>query len=282
MTACANATPPSMLMALTPGRWCDSRLTEALASGERFPVFCYGSNGIEQMRDRCRNGGLTSCRARLPDASRVFGGWSERWAGAVASVQPLAGHEVRGSVVDLDSAEIELLDSFEATNPDAPYVRTGAVYHRQDVVVLVQREAGGPEVAAVALVYVKVDASWRGPPSQRYVDACVRNVLQFWDGSEVEVRDERGNLRDGPGGGGGSGGGGSSSSSSSSGGASSLAPLASPPAGSAPGGEGKGKGKRVALGGGGDAVTHFDADASQTVRALAEAWEPSGNLLGAL
>ncbi|EOD29048.1 hypothetical protein EMIHUDRAFT_234282 [Emiliania huxleyi CCMP1516] len=176
-----------MLMALTPGRWCDSRLTEALASGERFPVFCYGSNGIEQMRDRCRNGGLTSCRARLPDASRVFGGWSERWAGAVASVQPLAGHEVRGSVVDLDSAEIELLDSFEATNPDAPYGRTGAVYHRQDVVVLVQREAGGPEVAAVALVYVKVDASWRGPPSQRYVDACVRNVLQFWDGSEVET-----------------------------------------------------------------------------------------------
>ena len=117
-----------MLMALTPGRWCDSRLTEALASGERFPVFCYGSNGIEQMRDRCRNGGLTSCRARLPDASRVFGGWSERWAGAVASVQPLTGHEVRGSVVDLDSAEIELLDSFEATNPDAPFTQSQKAY----------------------------------------------------------------------------------------------------------------------------------------------------------
>ena len=44
----------------------------------------------------------------------------------------------------------------------------------QDVVVLVEGEGGGPEVAVVALIYVKVDCTWQGPPSQIYYDACVR------------------------------------------------------------------------------------------------------------
>ena len=126
----ARAPREAMLIA---GAWCDTRLTADMAPGTRFPVFCYGSNGIEQMRDRCRSDGLTARCARLPDASRVFGGWSKRWDGAVASVQPLAGHEVLGSVVDLDLSEIILLDHFEAPNPDRPYSADapGAVYHRQ-------------------------------------------------------------------------------------------------------------------------------------------------------
>ena len=105
-------------------------------------------------------------------------------------------------VVDLDLSEIILLDHFEAPNPDRPYSADapGAVYHRQDVVVLVEGEGGGAEVAVAALMYIKVDCTWRGPPSQRYLDSCMRNVAQFWDGGEIEVRDEHGNLRQGPGG----------------------------------------------------------------------------------
>ena len=268
---------------LIAGAWCDSKLTADMAEGTRFPVFCYGSNGIEQMRDRCRNDRLMARRARLPDASRVFGGWSERWDGAVASVQPLAGHEVQGSVVDLDLSEIILLDHFEAPNPDRPYSADapGAVYHRQDVVVLVEGEGGGAEVAVAALMYIKVDCTWRGPPSQRYLDSCVRNVAQFWDGGEIEVRDEHGNLRQGPGGEGPSGGG-ASGAGGGGGAGGSTAAAAVPPAATASGSSGqgagvssKGKGKAVMTSAGdddGDGVTHFDAAASKTVQTLVEAF----------
>jgi len=253
---------------LVAGAWCDTKLTADMAEGTRFPVFCYGSNGIEQMRDRCRNDGLSARRARLPDASRVFGGWSQRWDGAVASVHPLVGHEVLGSVVDLDLSEIILLDHFEAPNPELPYSADapGAVYHRQDVVVLVEGEGGGAEVAVVALMYVKVDCTWQGPPSQRYYDACVRNVVQFWDGSEVAVRDTHGNLREGPSGGGSSGAAGGSTGAADV----PLAAIASASAGAVS--KGKGKGKATVTSAGDGDVTHFDGTASKTVQTLVEAF----------
>jgi gamma-glutamylcyclotransferase len=69
-----------------------------------------GSNGIEQMRERCENAKLKALKARLPDAARVFGGYSSRWDGAVASVVPLAGHDVLGSVVFLSQPELEARD----------------------------------------------------------------------------------------------------------------------------------------------------------------------------
>ena len=264
---------------LIAGAWCETKLTADMAKGTRFPVFCYGSNGIEQMRDRCRNDALTARRARLPDASRVFGGWSERWDGAVASVQPLADHEVRGSVVDLDLSEIILLDHFEAPNPDRPYsaAAPGAVYHRQDVVVLVEGEGGAAEVAVAALMYVKVDCTWRGPPSQRYLDSCVRNVAQFWDGGEIAVRDEHGNLRQGPGGEGSSGGGASGAGAGAGGSTAAVAvppaAIASASAGQGEGVGGKGKGKAVMTSADdNDGVTHFDATASKTVQTLVEAF----------
>ena len=263
---------------LIAGAWCETKLTADMAKGTRFPVFCYGSNGIEQMRDRCRNDALTARRARLPDASRVFGGWSERWDGAVASVQPLADHEVRGSVVDLDLSEIILLDHFEAPNPDRPYsaAAPGAVYHRQDVVVLVEGEGGAAEVAVAALMYVKVDCTWRGPPSQRYLDSCVRNVAQFWDGGEIAVRDEHGNLRQGPDGEGSSGGGASGAGAGAGGSTAAVAvppaAIASASAGQGEGVGGKGKGKAVMTSADdNDGVTHFDATASKTVQTLVEA-----------
>jgi uncharacterized membrane protein YgcG len=287
----ARAHSCGMLIA---GAWCDTKLTADMAEGTRLPVFCYGSNGIEQMRDRCRNDALTARRARLPDASRVFGGWSERWGGAVASVKPLADHEVQGSVVDLDLSEIILLDHFEAPNPDRPYSADapGAVYHRQDVVVLVEGESGAAEVAVAAMMYIKVDCTWRGPPSQRYLDSCARNVAQFWDGGEIAVRDEHGNLRQrpggegpsgggaGPSGGGASGAGGDAGGDAGGGGGGSTAAAAVPPAAiaSASAGQGeivgrKGKGKAaVSSAGDHDGVTHFDAAASKTVQALVEAF----------
>jgi hypothetical protein len=92
----------------------------------------------------------------------------------------------------------QLLDGFEAVkSADEPYATDGAVYRRQDVVLLAQSAEAEPEAPLCAVMYVKVALEWRGPPSQRYVDACVRNVAQFWTPALVEVRDVDGQLREG-------------------------------------------------------------------------------------
>ena len=62
-------------------------------------VFCFGSNGIEQLRERCKNPKLEAQKACLPGYSRIFAGTNARWNGAVASITEVEGYEVRGSVV---------------------------------------------------------------------------------------------------------------------------------------------------------------------------------------
>lgn len=80
-------------------------------------------------------------------------------------------------------------------NPDEPYEATGADeddgYRRQDVVLLSGEHADEP---LEAVCYVMVHMPWRGPPSERYLEACRRNVGQFWPTAAVEVRDGRGEL----------------------------------------------------------------------------------------
>jgi len=61
------------------------------------PVFGYGSNNIEQLRERCLATGrssaaIPSSKALLPDHERIFCGSSPRWDGAsVASVRKTKG-----------------------------------------------------------------------------------------------------------------------------------------------------------------------------------------------
>lgn len=67
---------------------CDSMpfMQPAEASDDHSPasapavtlVFSYGSNGIVQLRDRCRNPDLQSSPAILPNFVRVFAGYSRR------------------------------------------------------------------------------------------------------------------------------------------------------------------------------------------------------------
>ena len=230
--------------AMQPG-WRDTRMTQGTPGPH--PVFCYGSNGIEQMRERCRNPRLTAYAARLPGSVLVFGSWSERWEGAVASVQPLPNHEVLGSVVDLSAEELHLLDGFECVkSAEEPYAVDGGMYHRQDVVVLARRGGEAVEAALAAVMYVMINPEWKGPPSERYVAACMRNIGQFWQ-AQLSVRDALGQLRGAPE----CGGCGASSSSAAGSSSSAAGPSSSA---DEP-----------------DGVTHFDAVASGTVQTLVEA-----------
>lgn len=147
---------------------------------------------MAQLRERVHNPRLASTSATLPDAERVFGGWSDRWGGAVASIIPsFTGRAVLGSVVMLSDSELELLDGFEGCDPADVYGR-GGVYRRQDV------EVRSGEDTRCAVAYVKNSLEWRGPPSEAYLAACRTHLLDVWDAeaAAVEIRDGTGELRE--------------------------------------------------------------------------------------
>jgi gamma-glutamylcyclotransferase (GGCT)/AIG2-like uncharacterized protein YtfP len=147
-------------------------------------VFCYGSNNVEQMRERCENPSLTAARASLPDYARVFAGKSGKWKGAVASVIQMPKVAVYGSVVRLYESEIELLDEYEGVDSTDPTSPDG-VYRREWVAAVVD----GKQEECIA--YLKNDLTWICPPSEAYLRACKLNIEQFWPepgGVTVNVR----------------------------------------------------------------------------------------------
>jgi len=173
--------------------WPDTRRT--LTEPGPHAVFSYGCNGLEALRERCRNPSIQAVAAELRGAARIFGGYSERWGGAVASVMEQPGAILYGNVAFLGTEELALLDGFEATHPADPYSSQG-VYRRQDVTVHVGNPhgSGGRPTPSPAMLYIRTDTAWVGPPSQAYLDACALNVLGFWDDERaiIQVLNDKG------------------------------------------------------------------------------------------
>lgn len=117
--------------------------------------FAYGSNlDRAQMRTRCPNA-TVEARATLPGHTLVFGGYSRRWGGAVASLQRVRGAHVEGLLYRLTPGDLRALDAFE-----------GHPFAYQRATRLVTDRAGQRRRA---LVYLQPEArfeSW--PPATRY------------------------------------------------------------------------------------------------------------------
>ena len=162
-------------------------------------VFSYGSNGIQQLRQRLKNPKLQFKPAILPNSLRIFCGASKNWeGGGVASIVPMPGWEVKGNIVQLSDEELRLLDRFEGASRQDPYDATPAKgYHRQDVHVLCEIDRQIQTIDAV--LYVKNNPHWIRLPSNAYLAACQKNIDVFWPTERVEVRDWRGLLRGGTG-----------------------------------------------------------------------------------
>ena len=159
-------------------------------------VFSYGSNGLQQMRQRLKNPALQFKPAILPNSLRIFCGASKSWeGGGVASIVPMPGWEVKGNLAYLSDDELRLLDRFEGTLRDEPYAATTRGYRRQDVHVLCEVDQQIQTVEAI--VYIKNDPRWTRAPSDAYLAACQKNIDIFWPMERVEVRDSRGLLRGG-------------------------------------------------------------------------------------
>lgn len=156
------------------------------AENGAIAVFCYGSNGIQQMRERCENEKLIANRAHLPEYARVFAGNSSRWKGAVSSIIPLAGTTVFGSVVMVNEEELDKLDPYEGVDSRDPTSKRG-VYRREQVEVEVD------DGTLPCIVYIKNQLHWQGPPSDGYLRACKKNIEQYWsEDGNVAVTVRRG------------------------------------------------------------------------------------------
>jgi len=130
-------------------------------------IFAFGSNlDFRQMLTRCPRARLVG-KADLRNYRLAFAGYSHGWGGAVATVEPAAGHRTPGLLFAVGPADLATLDRYEG-HP--------GVYRR--VRGVVRDERGRP-----------VDASWyvlegrpAGAPSERYA-AQIRRAWRLcgWD-----------------------------------------------------------------------------------------------------
>ncbi len=127
--------------------------------------FAYGSDlDRKQLAERfpgCR----TRFTASLPNYRLVFVGWSRRWRGGVASIQPSRGDKVMGGIYELPDNDLPRLDGQEGY-PDV----------NDRVKVTVFRDTGDP-VEAITYIYKKQPEE--NKPSAEYL-ALLRQGYLDW------------------------------------------------------------------------------------------------------
>ena len=143
----------------------------ASQQAKRIAVFCYGSNGIEQVRSRCKNVSIQSEAARLPGWRRVFAGKSKKWdGGGVASIlrvdtpsSSCADEDtIFGSVVWLTPTELEMLDAHEGCyEPRVQDVSVNRYYRaRVNICLGTGNAADAAETTTEGEVYVRTSHEW--------------------------------------------------------------------------------------------------------------------------
>jgi hypothetical protein len=129
-------------------------------------VFCYGSNGLKQLRRRVQHKGPWESRpAILQNYALIFSANTKGWNGAIASIWPDDNSKVYGIVVKMNTAEIALLDQYEGTHLEDSYI--------QDTVRPVDALTGEKYMA---MAYVNQDIEFIAPPSIAYLKAIEENL----------------------------------------------------------------------------------------------------------
>jgi len=93
---------------------------------------------------------------------------------------------VFGSIVYLSKNEMYLLDSFEGTRRSNPHSTNPDVnmYRREEVETFVYKK-DGTAIQLNSIAYIMNDTKWVKQPSLKYMQACKRNIDQFWNQGET-------------------------------------------------------------------------------------------------
>lgn len=145
----------------------ESAAVQSGAGGPRKKwVFCYGSNGLKQLRRRVNHKGPWESRpAILEKYALIFSATTKSWKGAIASIWPDDKSKVYGMVVKMNAVEIALLDRYEGTHLEDWYVQD--TVHPIDALT---------KERYTAMAYVNQDIEFIEPPSIAYLKAIEENL----------------------------------------------------------------------------------------------------------
>lgn len=135
-------------------------------SGGVFYYFAYASN---LLRQRMMVTGFKSmkfeCIARIDNYRLTFGYKSNKWAGAVATIESSQGDHVWGAVWSIDESELTLLDDQEGVNK--------GIYERLEVAAV---DCSNKVIKCKSYRLLKTGPS-DNKPSCHYLDVILRGAI---------------------------------------------------------------------------------------------------------
>jgi gamma-glutamylcyclotransferase len=127
--------------------------------------FAYASNlNKKQMKERCPAARPVSM-VTLHHYRLAFSGWSRKWRGGMATIQPFRGEKVTGAIYELSEGDMKRLDKYE----DCP-----ASYSRINVGV---NDDFGGLIEAVS--YIRTGRADEASPSREYL-AVIQQGYRDW------------------------------------------------------------------------------------------------------
>jgi len=142
---------------------------------QKFAVFSYGSNSINQLRARVDNLTLQSYPGYINDYKRIFCNYSKKWDGGIATVVPKKNNKTYGIIVYLTQSELEKLDSYEIN------------YKKELLECIVMGEKKEKEEKIICIVYISNNNTWVQPPSQQYLTAIKVMLEEFHIQSHIII-----------------------------------------------------------------------------------------------
>ena len=127
--------------------------------------FAYATDlNRQQMRERCPQAKPVSI-VTLHHYKLVFAGWSRKWRGGVATIQPFRGERVLGAIYEVSEADLRRLDKYQ----DTP-----GLYTRVNIGV---NDDFGELIEAVT--YVRSGRADEAAPSKEYL-AVIQQGYRDW------------------------------------------------------------------------------------------------------
>lgn len=124
--------------------------------------FAYALNlNQKRMKERCPDSRPLFV-ATLPNYKLVFGGWSRKWRGGVASIKSFRGERVRGAIYEVSETCLKRLDRFEEG------------YNRLKITVF-----GEDSEPLEAITYIRAGQLEETKPSPEYL-AVIQQGLRDW------------------------------------------------------------------------------------------------------
>ena len=153
---------------------------------KKIYYFSYGSNNLEQIRERLNNDHIIGYKGYLKDYYLTFGGKSTKWNGGVASILPnkfnYSEPNVYGTIYEITERELNILDSYEGIKCEDPTDSDpkNNLYRREIISVKMSLNNDDIFNDVEAYVYIKNSTRYVCLPSESYVNACKNNLNLYW------------------------------------------------------------------------------------------------------